>query len=137
MVAPVSVYSDGSGFEGGVGASAVLFINNVETKTLRYHLGPLTKHTVYEAEILGLTLSFHLLHNLKRQLLNPSVLGTDSQALLKALDNQRSHAGHYLLDHVHNAAEALQLQQDNLRNVAARREARQRKVRNGKAGKEE
>ena len=124
MVAPVSVYSDGSGFEGGVGASAVLFINNVETKILRYHLGPLTKHTVYEAEILGLTLSFHLLHNLKRQLLNPSVLGTDSQALLKALDNQRSHAGHYLLDHVHKAAEALQLQQDNLRNVAARREAR-------------
>jgi ribonuclease HI len=124
MVAPVSVYSDGSGFEGGVGASAVLFINNTESKVLRYHLGSLKEHTVYEAEILGLTLSFHLLHSLKRQLLNPVVLGTDSQVTLKALDNQRSQAGHHLLDRVHDAAEALQVQQDSLRSTAARAEAR-------------
>jgi hypothetical protein len=124
MVAPVSVYSDGSGFEGGVGASTVQYINNIETKVLHYHLGSLKEHTVYEAEILGLTLSFHLLCNHKHQLLNPVVLGTDSQATLKALDNQRPHTGHHLLDWVHNTAEALQVQQDILRNPAARREAK-------------
>jgi ribonuclease HI len=124
MVAPVSVYSDGSGFEGGVGASTVQYINNIETKVLHYHLGSLKEHTVYEAENLGLTLSFHLLCNHKRQLLNPVVLGTDSQATLKALDNQCPHASHHLLDWVHNTAKALQVQQDSLRNPAARREAK-------------
>jgi hypothetical protein len=114
MVAPVSVYSDGSGFEDSVGASAVQYINNIETKVLRYHLGSLKEHTVYEAKILGLTLSFHLLRNLKRQLLNPVVLGMDSQATVKALNNQCPHIGHHLLDRVHNAAEALQVQQDSL-----------------------
>ena len=114
MVAPVSVYSDGSGFEGGVGASTVQYINNIETKVLHYHLGSLKEHTVYEAKILSLTLSFHLLCNHKRQLLNPVFLGTDSQATLKALDNQCPHAGHHLLDWVHNTAEALQVQQDSL-----------------------
>jgi ribonuclease HI len=103
---------------------AVLFTNNIKTKVLCYHLGSLKEHTVYEAEILGLTLSLHLLLNLKRRLCDPIVLGTDSQATLRALDNQRSHVGHHLLDCVHDAAEALQLQQDSLRNSAARREAR-------------
>ena len=124
LVAPVSAYSDGSGFEGGVGASAVLFTNNVETKVLCYHLGTLKEHTIYEAEILGLTLSLHLLLNLKCRLRDPIVLGTDSQATLRALNNQRSHTGHHLLDRIHDAAEALQVQQDSLHNSAARREAR-------------
>jgi hypothetical protein len=79
MVAPVSIYSDGSGFEGGVSTSTVLYINNIETKVLHYHLGLLKEHTVYKAEILSLTLSFHLFHSLKCQLLNAIVLGTDSK----------------------------------------------------------
>jgi ribonuclease HI len=123
LVAPVSAFSDGSGFEGSVGASAVLYINNVETKVLHYHLSSLKEHTVYKAEILGLTLSLHLLLNLKCCLCDPVVLGTDSQATLKALNNQRSHMGHRLLDRVHEAAEVLQLHQDSLHNSAARREA--------------
>jgi len=50
---PISVYSDGSGFKNGIGAAAVLYINKIERKTLKYHLGPPTKHTVYKAELVG------------------------------------------------------------------------------------
>ena len=38
---PISVYSDGSGFENGIGAAAVLYINKIERKTLNTTLGPL------------------------------------------------------------------------------------------------
>jgi len=57
----VSVYSDGSGFENRVGTSAIMYINSVEKRTLQYYLGPLSNHTVYEGEIVGLTLALHLL----------------------------------------------------------------------------
>ena len=42
------------------------------------------------------------------------VVGTDSQAVIKALPNQRSHPGHYLLDAIHLSAERLHAKQDGL-----------------------
>ena len=65
---------------------------------------------------MGLILSLHLLHSLTRQLTHPTVLGTDSQAVIRALNNQRSHSGHYLLDVIHLAAERLHAKQDGLIN---------------------
>jgi hypothetical protein len=55
---PVRIYSDGSGFEGGIGASALLYINDKLTRFLRFYLGTPTEHTVYEAE--GVWLVFML-----------------------------------------------------------------------------
>ena len=126
--APVSVYCDSSGFEGGIGASAVLFINGVEQNSLRYHLGSVFEHTVYEGEIVGLTLALHLLAGLRRQLKSLTVLGTDSQATILALDNQLPRSAHYLLDRVHDAAAKLHQQQDKLQNVKERREAKQKGI---------
>ena len=127
-IAPVSVYCDGSGFEGGIGASAVLFIDGIERNSLRYHLGSVSEHTVYEGEIVGLTLALHLLAGLRRQLKSITLLGTDSQATILALDNQLSHSAHYLLDHVHDTAAKLHQQQDKLQNTKARREAKQKGI---------
>jgi len=61
----ISVFSNSSGFEGGIGAAAVLYINGIVSSTLRYHLGSKKHHTVYKAEIVGVTLSLHLLTNLQ------------------------------------------------------------------------
>ncbi|KAF8057556.1 hypothetical protein FPV67DRAFT_1391882, partial [Lyophyllum atratum] len=108
---------DGSGYEGGVGASAVLFVNGAEKSSLQYHLGPITHHTVYEAEIVGFTLALHLLSKLGRQLTSLTVIGSDSQAAIRALNNQRPHPAHYLLDRVHSAAEHLHMKQDRLINA--------------------
>jgi hypothetical protein len=79
---PVSVYSDGSGFEGGIGASAVLYINSNVSKALRYYLGSDKEHTVYEAEVVGLSLGLHLLTNMQRRLHSSVPLGSDSQAAI-------------------------------------------------------
>ena len=56
------VYSDGSGIEGRAGAAAVLFHDGQEIRSLRYQLGPLTHHTMYEAEVVGVLLAAELIH---------------------------------------------------------------------------
>jgi len=119
---PVQVFCDGSGFEGGIGASAVLYVNNQVAKILHYHLGSEKEHTVYEAEGVGITMALHLLKSRNRQITRPISICSDSQALLKALDNQRPHAGHYILDKIHDLAEELHAKQDGLLNRAERRE---------------
>ena len=85
------------------------------------YLGTTQEHTVYEAKGVGLLMGLHLLNGLSRQLTHPTVMGTDSQAVIKALKNQSSHLGQYLLDAIHNAAEGLHTKQDGLLNNDARR----------------
>lgn len=63
--AGIRIYSDGSGFEGGIGAAAVLYRGNNEPKTLKYHLGPATEHTVYKGEGVGAMLGMELLRREK------------------------------------------------------------------------
>ena len=46
--ADVRVYLDGSGIEGMASAATVLFRDGQEIWSLRYQLGPLTRHTTYE-----------------------------------------------------------------------------------------
>jgi hypothetical protein len=52
------------------------------------HLGSAAEPTVYEAEGIGLLLGLHLLKGLSHQLTYATVLGTNNQAVIKALDNQ-------------------------------------------------
>ena len=112
-VTPHSVYCDGSGFEGGIGASAIMYTNGQEIDSIHYHLGPISKHTVYEAEIIGLMLGLHLLFSIKKisHPHLPTILGTDSQATIKDLNNQKPHPAYYLLDHVHDTAKKLHIKQ--------------------------
>jgi len=112
--AHITIYCDGSGFEGNIGTSAVLYINAVETNLLQYHLGLATNHTIYEGEIVGLSLALHMLSILQTHLHTYTGIGSDSQATIPALDNQCLHPAHYLLDHVHDAAENLHISQHYL-----------------------
>ena len=113
---PVHVYSDGSGYEGGIGASALLYINNRLIRKLRIYLGTALEHTVYEAEGVGILMGIHLLHRLSRQLTHPTILGSNSQAAIRALGNQSSHSSQYILDAIHKAAECLHVKQDGIIN---------------------
>jgi ribonuclease HI len=121
--APIRIYSDGSGYEGGIGASALLYIKERLVKVLRVHLGSSLEHTVYEAEGVGLILGLHLLNGLTRRLTQTTILGTDSQAIIKALSNQKSHAGQYILDAIHHSAERLHEKQDRIINREERQSA--------------
>ncbi|KZP07091.1 hypothetical protein FIBSPDRAFT_763388 [Athelia psychrophila] len=54
----------------------------------------------------------HLLLNFTRQLTGPTIIGCDNQAVIRGLNNQQSHSGHHLLDHIHKLEEQLHAKQD-------------------------
>lgn len=126
---PTRIYCDGSGFEGGIGAAAVLYQGPRLVKSLKYYLGPKSKHTVYEAEGVGITLGLHMLANLKSELADTVIIGVDSQATIKSLKNQRSHAGQYILDHIHDSAETLHEKQDSIQHKEQKAAAKRKKRR--------
>ena len=121
------VYTDGSSFEGGVGAAAILYKNNQIMKICQYHLGSSTEHTVYEAELIGIILALFLLMNLYCQMCNTIVIGLNNQASIRALANQDSKPAQYLLDHIHTTVENLQEKQDKIQNTSKFREAHRNK----------
>ncbi|KNZ73300.1 hypothetical protein J132_07841 [Termitomyces sp. J132] len=57
----MSVYCNGSGFEGGIVAVAVLYVGGKKSASLKYHLGPALEHTVYKGEIVGFIMGLYLL----------------------------------------------------------------------------
>ena len=115
------IYCDGSGYEKKIGAAALLYIGNRLSRTLHFHLGSEDKHTVYEAESVGLLMGLHMLKNMGAQMYGTVLLGSDSQALSKALRNQSTHPGQYLIDEIHTYAERLQAKQDGIINAADKR----------------
>ena len=57
----VKVFLDGSCIEGKVGAATVRFCDGQEKRVARKHLGPDCEHTIFEAEVVGLTLAAKLI----------------------------------------------------------------------------
>jgi len=63
-----------------------------------------------------MVMGLHLLNGLSCQFNHTIAIGSDSQALIKALDNQQLHASQYILDEIHNLAEHLHSEQDKILN---------------------
>ena len=109
-ISGTAIYTDGSGFENKIGAAAVLVKNGVVKKSLCYCLGTDSDHTVYEAEAVALTLGLHLLKG-TRETIEEVTIGMDNQAVLMGMANQKSKAGHYLMDRIHDLLEDVQVAQ--------------------------
>lgn len=106
----VMIYTDGSGYKDNCAGSAVVFVNGVETASLKYRLGPLTEHIVYEGELVGLILGLHLAKEfVGKPRINFSV---DNQAAIQGLPNNRSQPAHYLLDEILAGIKRLQPQRE-------------------------
>jgi ribonuclease HI len=100
----IRIYSDGSGIEGNIGAAAVLYHrkDDIETKcTMRYCLGPETKHTVYEGEIARTIMAQELLHKQLSGFGHHVSMYIDNQASILATQTKARNPGHYLLDILH------------------------------------
>lgn len=111
------VYTDGSGYEGGTGAMAVLYKNDRIIRSLQLHLGTNTEHTVYKSELIGNLLALHLLTSLKCHLLSTVIVGLDNQATICSLNNQKHKPAHHLFDLIHRfhtAAKCLYSCQDHI-----------------------
>jgi ribonuclease HI len=100
----VRIYSDGSGIEGNIGSATVLYHqqNGIETKCiLRYYLGPETKHTVYEGEVVGAIMAQELLHKESHSFGRHVSMYVDNQASILATQLKAPNPSHYLLNILH------------------------------------
>ena len=93
----IQIFTDGSGFNGGIGAAAVLTRTGKEPRILRYHLGSEDDHTVYEAEVVGLTLAIQLLAT-EQNVTYPVSILTDNQAAIQAGKENGKHGNRYLTE---------------------------------------
>jgi ribonuclease HI len=93
------VYTDGSGFEGGVGAAAVGWKGGEEGTVRLKHLGPEDEHTVFELEAVGAILALDIIASTPR--LTSVDVFTDCQPVLIALAAPQAQPGQYLLAAFH------------------------------------
>jgi ribonuclease HI len=93
----VKVYSDGSSQDSNVGAAAMLFRDGETTRTLNYHIGPSSQHTVHEAELISILLGMHLIKMEKKGRTGYSI-GVDNQAALSSLNVVKISPGQYITD---------------------------------------
>ena len=106
--AGTKVFTDGLDVKGGVGAAAILFKDGQRRGTLRFHLGASSSHTVYEAELVGITLAAHLLK--AERCGQVAKIGVDSQAAMDALNLNRPAPSHYLVDEARKLLNAVKVQ---------------------------
>jgi ribonuclease HI len=100
------VFTDGSGIDGRIGASAVLFEHGVELGALRLYLGNAEDHTVFEGEGIGGVLAMVLLERLE-QLSGPVSIYVDSQPAIRATQARTSTPSHWIWDLWHAQARVL------------------------------
>lgn len=109
--ASVKIYSDGSGFKGGIGASAVMYREGGRDgrtqRSLTAYLGTEDEQTVYVGELAGELMDLHLLATENP---GPTGLGrvsiyVDNQASLLALDSIKPKSGGFIADEIHRTFE--------------------------------
>jgi ribonuclease HI len=97
------IYTDGSGYQGHVGASAVCLR---EQWTRRNHLGTEMDSTVYAAELDGIRMA---IDTARARDISPRslTLFSDSQAAIQAVQNPRRPSGQYILNAIYREVRAL------------------------------
>ena len=98
--ARVKVYTDGSGFEGQVGAAAVLYRDGMVKSRRRMRLGSIKHHTVYEGEGVGMILGLELIRE-EHRVRGMVPVGVDNTSAIIAMHSIKPGPGHYLWDLFH------------------------------------
>jgi ribonuclease HI len=96
----IKVYSDGSGCEGGIGAAAVLYKGFRRAKVLRYYLGTMDEHTVYEGECIGIMLGLELIQRETGWVMEVTMV-VDNQAAITLTGAGNPTPSSYIIDKIH------------------------------------
>ena len=95
----IKIYTDGSGAGGQIGAAAVLTHGPRPIRVARYHLGPTSRHTVFEGECVGQILALRMLQENNYGLHGTSVMiATDNQATIASHASRKPRTGRHLMD---------------------------------------
>ena len=109
----VKIFTDGSGMEGKIGASAVLYRNNRLKSTLRYQLGTQKHHTVYEGEGVGILLGTKLME--REWGIRSAIFYIDNRAAILASQLSKPAPGHHIFDIIHKDIGNIMDRNHNLR----------------------
>jgi ribonuclease HI len=99
------VYTDGSGFEGGVGAEAVAMRGGLEGEHRTRHLGDQSEHTVFESEVAGGILALDIIKTTPR--LTDVDIFMDCQPAIIAISAPKPQPGQYLVSTFHDVLRRL------------------------------
>lgn len=98
----IKIYTDGSGYDGRVGAAAVVFRDGREVERRRKFIGRLERHEVYEGEVVGLMMGMDYLRGMVMdEKMEMATIYTDNQAAIMATRNRKPSPTHYLHDILH------------------------------------
>ena len=96
----IKVYTDGSGFEGSIGAAAVLYRNGALKSRRRMLLGSVKNHTVYKGEGVEMILGLELIRE-EREVDGIVSMGTDNTAAIIATHAIKPGPSHHIWDLFH------------------------------------
>lgn len=89
------IYTDGSGYEGGTGGAAVAWDSEGTKYTRRLYLGPLTEHTVYEGEVVGVILATDIIKEAMPR--GRVTILLDNQPAIRSSAKKKHHSGQHLV----------------------------------------
>ena len=107
--ADFKAFSDGSGQDEGIGASAILYKRGFvrPVKEIQAYLGPKTKHNTYEAEAIGAILAIWIIRNTIETIGKTVSLYIDNQAIVMALAGNGHSSGQHLIRSLKTAVNGL------------------------------
>jgi len=92
----IQIFTDGSGYQGGIGAAAVLRRRGKPERVLRYHLGSDKHYMVFNGEQVGMLLGVELLN--RERYVCSVYMGVDNQAAIQATTAFSPSSSHSLTD---------------------------------------
>ena len=107
--ADFKAFSDGSGQEEGIGASAILYKKGFvrPIKEIQAYIGPKSKHNTYEAEAIGAILAIWIIRNTVETIGKTVSLYIDNQAIVLAMAGNGHTSGQHLIRSIKAAANGL------------------------------
>lgn len=99
------VYSDGSGENDSVGATAVVTLPDGDVRSKRALLGPLSRHTVFEGELYGVYLAIQLLREIPH--VHAATITLDNQSAPTRAHDPQPRSGQLIARAIHDEFEAL------------------------------
>ena len=111
----IQIFMDGSGYQRGIGAAAVLRCRGQPEKTLCFHLGSDKHYTVFNGEQIGMLLGVELLRR-ERNVLSV-YMGIDNQVAILATTSFYLSSSHSLTDRFIDSLDSV-LKKHNLPHLA-------------------
>ncbi|KAI0262976.1 hypothetical protein BGY98DRAFT_1167947 [Russula aff. rugulosa BPL654] len=104
VVNKIQVFTDSLVTNDKVDAAVILTRSGNDHRILHYHLGKASEYTIYDTELVGLSMGMHLIKT-EKKVRHSTMLDVDNQAAINAIQNELSTPNHYIAKNVLQTAQ--------------------------------